>query len=249
MKLSITKISTYLDCPRKFWYTYDMRILTPKNEGFYFGSAIHEGLEAYYLGKDPMQGVKNALFGAKRNISEEAKEGIDLAKLKMEAKRIFSIYPQQAPYLKPLFIEHIFKVQLVNPETQEKLPAMFVGKMDLITADGKVVDHKTASNSPGDFFDARNTLQANGYSYAYLKMFEKLPSSFIINTIVKGNTRREPRFEPQIKRPTIGDICHFFDTCKTVLDALIRKETRDFTNPYHCRFCRYHDICPYAKRR
>jgi len=249
MKLSITKISTYQDCPRKYWYTYNMRILTPKGEGFYFGSAIHEGLEAYYSGKDPMQGVKNALFGEKRNISEEAKEGIDLAKLEKEAKRIFSIYPQQAPYLKPTFIEHIFKVPLAHPETQEELPVTFVGKMDLITEDGKVVDHKTASVSPGDFFEARNTLQANGYSYAYLKMFGKLPSGFVFNTIIKGNSRREPRFEPKLKKPTLGDVCQFFDVCKNVLDALMRDETRNYPNTYHCKWCRFHDICSYDGRR
>lgn len=248
MKLSITKLSTYLDCPRKFWYTYDMRILTPKGEGFYFGSAVHEGLEYYYLGKDPMQGVKDALYGKKRNISEEPKEGINLAKLEHEAKRIFQIYPQQAPYLKPLLVEHIFNVPLVHPETQEKLPAVFTGKMDLITDNALIVDHKTASASPGDFFEARNNLQANGYTYAFLRMFGRLPRGFVFNTIIKGNTRREPRLEPKLVKKTIGDCCYFFDVCKDIHGALKRKETRNFVNTYHCRFCRYKIICPYNKK-
>jgi len=68
-----------------------MYILTPKSEGFYFGSAVHAGLEDYYNRKDPMQGVGNALFGKKANIGEEAKEGVDPYKLHKEAKKIFDI--------------------------------------------------------------------------------------------------------------------------------------------------------------
>ena len=245
MNLSITKISTYLDCPRKYWYTYHMRIFTPKSEGFYFGSAVHQGLEYYYLGKDPMQGVKDALYGEKSNASEEPVEGIDLSKLEYEAQRIFDKY-SEAPYFKPLMVEHIFKVKLINPVTKEELKVNFVGKMDLITEDSKIVDHKTASSSPNGFFEAKNTLQANGYSYAFLRMFGKLPGAFIFNTIIKGNTRREPRFEPKQRKIQLGDICSFFDTSRYVLDAILREETRNCPNRSHCRFCRFKSICQFA---
>jgi len=245
MNLSVTRISTYLDCPRKYWYSYTLGIRSPKSEGFYFGSAVHEGLESYYLGKDPIEAVRNALFGKKENVGETAKEGVDPYKLYKEAKRIFSVYSQQAPYFKPLLVEHMFKVSLVHPETKERLLAGFVGKMDLITGTGSVVDHKTASSSPNGFFEAKNTLQSNGYAYAYFKMFGKLPTNFVFNNIIKGNTKREPRFEPKIKKPTIGDICSFFNICKSVLDAIIRKETRDYPKKSHCRFCQFKSICSY----
>ena len=249
MNLSVTKISTYLDCPRKFWYRYELYLKTPKSEGLYFGSAVHQGLENYYSGKDPIQGVKDALFGEKPHVGEEPKEGIDLVKLEKEAKRIFQIYPSQAPYFDPLFVEHRFEVPLIHPETQEKLPAVFKGKIDLITREGAVVDHKTASGSPNGFFEAKNTFQANGYAYAYYQMFERLPERFVFNFLIKGNTRREPRIEYKSLKPTLGDICLFFDTCKQSLDAIIRKETRDCPNKWHCRFCNFKGICSYSKRR
>jgi len=249
MNISVTKLQTFLDCPRKYWYLYELGIKTPKSEGYYFGSAVHEGLERYYLGKDPMQGVKDALFGEKKNVGEKPKEGIDLAKLEKEAKRIFNMYPQQAPYFEPVLVEHFFKVPLVHPETKERLPATFVGKMDLVTANGEVVDHKTASGSDNGFFDAKNTLQANGYSYAYLRMFGRFPKRFIFNFVIKGNTRREPRMEHKILKPQLGDVCMFFDQCKHVLDAILRKETRDYPSKYHCRYCAFKSICPYCQWR
>jgi len=236
MKLSATKVLTYLECPRKYWYLYELKLQTTKSEGFFFGSAVHEGLENYYLGKDPMEGVKNALFGKKENLSEEAKEGIDPQKLYNEAKRIFSIYPQQAPYFEPVLVEHFFEVELVHPESQERLPATLTGKIDLVTASGDLVDHKTASGSDTGYFDFQNNFQASAYSYAYWKMFERWPNNFIFNYLIKGNTRREPRMEHKTLKPQLGDACMFFDTCKYVLDAILRGETRDYGKP-DCRFC------------
>lgn len=249
MNISVTKISTYLDCPRLYWYSFEMFLQTKKSEGFYFGSAIHEGLERYYLGQDPMQGVKDALFGEKKEIKEEAKEGVDLAKLEKEAKKIFAIYPQQAPYFEPLLVEHRFKFPLIHPETKEQLPAFFTGKIDLITAKGDIIDHKTASGSDNGFFEEKNRLQANGYTYAYLMMFNQLPNQFIFNTIIKGNSRREPRMEHKVMKPQLGDVCMFFDTCKYVLDAILRGETKNHPSKSHCRFCWFKDICPYNKNK
>jgi len=250
MNISITRINTFLDCPRKYWYQYELKMQTPKGAGLYFGSAIHEGLENYYSKKDPMEGVKNALFGKKDREGEKPQEGIDLYKLHKEARRVFDMYPSKAPHFEPTLVEHFFRVPLIHPETKETLPVMFIGKIDLITAKGEVVDHKTSSAMPNGFWQHKNELQASGYCYAYLQMFGKLPKAFIVNTIVKGNTKREPVLVQKIIKRTIGDICFFFDTCKQVTGAIIRKETRDYPNSskWGCRFCSFKSICSYNKK-
>lgn len=244
MKLSVTRISTYQSCPRKYWYSYTMKIETPKSEGFFFGSAIHAGLENFYNRKDPMQGVNNSLFGKKTTIGEQAKEGVDPYKLHKQAKNIFEAYPDKATYFKPKLVENWFTVPLIHPETKEKLPCLLTGKMDLVTADEAIVDHKTTNNPNSTFFDKQNELQASGYSYAYFMKFGELPKKFIYNLIVKGNSRREPSFHTKILTVTLGDICFFFDTCKEVFDAIDRGETQNYPNTSHCRWCRFKNICP-----
>lgn len=248
MRVSISKIQTFLDCPRKYWYQYELYMRTKKSEGFYFGSAIHAGLENYYMGKDPMEAVDNALFGEKMALEEQVEEGIDLSKLHREAKRIFKIYNSQAPRFEPLLIEYMFKVELVHPKTQEKLPASFIGIMDLVTVDSRIIDHKTSSGSPNGFFDRKNKFQATGYSYAFLNVFKRLPSRFIINNVIKGNTRREPRIEPRPIDISMEDINTFFEIVKYFLDKVEKQETRDYPNINHCKFCRMKGICPYYKR-
>ena len=246
MKLSITRINTFLEDPRKYWYIYEMGIQTPKSEGFYFGSAVHEGLENYYSGKDPMQGVSNALFGKKLSLSEEVKEGVDLHKLYTEARKIFDVYEAKAPKFKPLLVEHMFEVDLIHPITKEQLPATLVGKIDLITVKGDLVDHKTGGNFNTHYYDEPNEIQANGYSYYYWTKFGKLPRSFIFNQMAKGNSRREPSFEQKILNPDLKDICKFIEICKDVLGKISRGETKDYPSEKHSRVCPCKDICPYC---
>ena len=244
MKLSITKINTFLEDPRKYWYIYEMGIETPKSEGFYFGSAVHEGLENYYTGKDPMQGVSRALFGKKTSLKEEAKEGVDPHKLYTQARKIFDVYAKKAPKFEPVLVEHFFEIDLIHPKTKEQLPATLRGKIDLITASADLVDHKTMSGFDSGYFDEQNEIQANGYAYFYWVKFGKLPNSFIFNQIIKGNSRNEPKFTTKVLNPSLNDICKFVETCKDVLGKISRGETRDYPSAIHSRVCPCKDICP-----
>jgi CRISPR/Cas system-associated exonuclease Cas4 (RecB family) len=248
MRLSVTRINTFLEDPRKYWYVYEMGIQTPKSEGYYFGSAVHEGLDYYYSGKDPMQGVSNALFGKKTSIKEEAKEGVDPYKLYTQARKIFDVYKKDAPKYKALFIEHMFEVDLIHPVTKEQLPVVFVGKVDLITTDGFLVDHKTGGGLDNGYFDDANWIQSTGYAYAYWVKFGQLPSGFIFNQIIKGTSKNPPRFEQKTLTPDLKDFGKFFDIAKDVLGKISRGETKDYPSDKHSRVCPCKDICPYCNK-
>jgi len=246
MRMSVSKINCFLEDPRKFWYIYEMGIETKKSEGFYFGSAVHAGLEQYYLKKDPMQGVSQALFGKKSSLKEEPNDKIDPHKLYTQARKIFDIYPKKAPKFNPLFVEKFFEIDLIHPLTKEQIPIKFAGKIDLITVEGDLVDHKTMGGKDTGYFDEQNFIQATGYAYAYLMLFDKFPRSFIFNQIIKGNSRREPSFETKVLNPTIEDICKFVETCKDVVEKVSRGETKDYPSDKHSRVCPCKDICPYC---
>jgi len=248
MKLSVTRINTFLEDPRKYWYIYEMGIQTPKSEGYYFGSAVHEGLDYYYSGKDPMQGVSQSLFGKKASIAEEAKEGVDPYKLYTQARKIFDIYKKEAPKFKPLFVEHMFEIDLIHPVTKEDIGVTFTGKIDLITVDAQMVDHKTGSGSDNGYFEEANWVQSTGYAYYYWRKFGKLPNSFIYNLIIKGNSKNPPRFEQKPLYPDIKDLCRFIEMCKDVSGKISRGETKDYPSEKHHRVCPCKDICPYCQQ-
>lgn len=247
MNLSITKVSTLNDCPRKYWYSYEANVKSKKSEGFYFGSAVHEGLENYYNGKDPMEAVKTSLFGKKETQAEEAMAGVDPYKLLKDARKIFDVYKEKAPDWKPMFVELMFDIPIVHPKTKLELPSHLVGKIDLVTTKGEVIDHKTGSGGFGNAWYEKNKLQSAGYIYWYWTTFKKLPSAFIFNNITKGNGRNAPEVNPMPFEFDESVLVWFFEEMEKAtkelesdhLDITIRKS--------HCRFCPYKDICQFSK--
>ena len=247
MNLSITKVSTFQDCPRKYWYSYEGNVKAKKSEGFYFGGAVHEGLENYYNKKDPMEAVKMALFGKKETESEQAIYGVDPYKLLKDARKIFDVYKSKAPKWQPMFVELMFDVPIIHPNTRRELLSRLVGKIDLITTKGEVIDHKTGSGGYNSIWEAKNKLQSAGYIYAYWYKFQKLPTAFIFNNITKATTRNPAEVNPTPVDFNADILTWFFDE--------MEKAEKDLDNPNlaitirksHCRYCQYKDICTYSK--
>lgn len=248
MNLSVTKVSTLQDCPRKYWYSYVGEVKVKKSEGFFFGSAVHEGLENYYNGKDPMDAVKICLFGKKENVSEEAQAGVDPYKLLKDARKIFDVYKDKAPDWKPMFVELMFDVPIVHPKDRaRKLSSRLVGKIDLVTINGEVVDHKTGSGGFGNAWVGKNMLQSAGYIYWYWHKFKRLPSSFIFNNITKATGRKEVEVNPTPFNFDEGTLVWFFDQMERA-EKEIANEHLDITiRKSHCRYCQYKDICQFSK--
>ncbi len=247
MNLSITRVSTFQDCPRKYWFSYENDIKAKKSEGFYFGGAVHEGLENYYNKKDPMDAVKIALFGKKETEREQAMWGVDPYKLLKDARKIFDVYEKKAPKWQPMFVELMFDIPIVHPDTKRELLSRLIGKIDLVTIKAEVIDHKTGSGGSNGMWDKKNKLQAAGYIYAYWYKFNKLPSTFIFNNITKPTSRKEAEVNPT---PFIFDrsiLNWFFDEMETAEKELQNPNLSITINKSHCRFCQYKDICQYSK--
>ena len=247
MKLSISRVSTLHDCPRKYWYSYVIKVKSKKSEGFYFGSAVHEGLENYYNKKDPMDGVKTILFGKKTDIGEEARAGVDPYKLLKDARKIFDIYKQKAPDWKPMFVELMFDVPIINPKTGQRLLSRLIGKIDLITTNAEVIDHKTCSGGFSTFWEVKNKFQSAGYIYCYWHKFKKLPTSFIFNNIIRGNTRHEPKVNPIPFEFNEDTLIWFFEEMQKAEQELENPNLSLTIKKSHCRFCQYKDICEFSK--
>ncbi len=247
MNLSITKVSTFQDCPRKYWYSYEADIKAKKSEGFYFGGAVHEGLENYYNKKDPMEAIKRSLFGKKETEREQAMWGVDPYKLLKDARKIFDVYEKKAPKWNPMFVELMFDVPIIHPDTKKRLLSRLVGKIDLVTTDSKVIDHKTGSGGFGGFWYEKNKLQSAGYIYWYWHKFHKLPSSFIFNNITKGNSRREPTIEPTPFEFDESILSWFFEEMKRAEREIQEPNLSLKIRKSHCRFCQYKDVCEFSK--
>ncbi len=175
--ISYTQINTYLSCPLKYSFQYIEKIPWPfKPEGLVFGSAIHQALEHFYTGRKEGRDVPESEMLALYDAAWEKEEADNTIKFKNgnnrdslldTAKAMIETFIKTVNPGEVLAIEQPFSVDIIHPETNEKLGVPIEGRIDLIeqTKEGiAVIDHKTAARKYTDDRVA-NDLQLTAYSY------------------------------------------------------------------------------------
>jgi CRISPR/Cas system-associated exonuclease Cas4 (RecB family) len=158
LHVSVSQVKTYLRCPRQYQMRYVIGAepeFVPRN--LVLGSAVHEGLAAYYrsvmeTSESPEQDVGLAalhatLEAAKKNRVPLEKGGEDLEALGTALLRVFyeTVY-QEPPVV--VGVEVPFAIDINDPATGEVLEEKLIGALDLVVRESErhiVVEHKSAA--------------------------------------------------------------------------------------------------------
>jgi hypothetical protein len=118
--LSASKLTTFLDCPRKFWFNYVLRMPVPETQALALGSKVHGHIEEFLL------------TGQWRDDSTEA----NIGRAGQEILEPYRVRVQEGSAI----VEHGFKV----PEG-DLWSGTYSGRIDLLLRDPNpgIVDHKT----------------------------------------------------------------------------------------------------------
>ena len=232
MRLSKSKINTYLKCPREFKYRYIDKIETPPNEYMALGSDVHLIAENYakIYGDNPQENPRYFLNLIARNLKLDPEEyNIHLNSL--------------SSFFKKAFIENDYTLfsqeEYLSDDTHN-----FTGITDIVleNPDGDliVIDYKTGSSS--SFSKCRLEL-------GYYKML--VESNYDKNVIAAGifftkdNKLRLLYFEDEENKRKY--ICNreLEEGLNTLYE--VRKNINDKKFPrneqFLCRYCTYSDIC------
>jgi putative RecB family exonuclease len=158
LHVSVSQVKTYLRCPRQYQMRYVLGAepeFVPRN--LVLGSAVHEGLAAYYrsvmeTSESPEQDVGLAalhasLETAKKNRVPLEDGGEDLEAVGTGLLRVFYETVYQAPPV-VVGVEMPFAIELHDPMTGEVLEEKLVGALDLVVRESErhvVVEHKSAA--------------------------------------------------------------------------------------------------------
>ncbi len=216
-KFSVSKLNLFLQCPRAFYFIHILNMKTPKSDNLFFGSAIHDALEKFYHGKDPVVAVEDYI---RKDPYHERMSTFDIEKNVQGGKAMMELYRTKGPYFEPIMVEERKTVDLLNPITKEALQIPFSFKLDLITNDGMIVDHKTTSGN-GLKQDEFNRNQGLAYFLAYRALYGKRPAGFIQNSLVKQKT---PKIVPLVLQYSIDEEVWFWNLAKKVLDMIAKQE-------------------------
>ena len=154
--LSVSRVQTYLFCPLKHRFQYVDRIPPPwRPAALVFGSSVHAAVEWFHrerlAGRTPEPEAVAKIFDADwfaQNLEPvvfSEKESKEI--LAEKGHELVSLYVAESSGTMPLLTEDRFEIDLVDPETGEVLDIRLRGIIDLVEADGTLVELKTAART------------------------------------------------------------------------------------------------------
>jgi len=151
--VSASRLNCWQQCRLKFWFRYVLRLVKPSAPALYVGSIVHSVLQSWNLGRWRYRSVN--LEALKQtfheNWKEEQVEAVINWQGEEEAERttgwaLLETYFRDTPITldeKPEAVEVSVEADL----SEHGLPKL-IGVIDLVRAGGRIVDFKTASQTP-----------------------------------------------------------------------------------------------------
>lgn len=226
--ISASKIKTFTECSRKYYYHYIDRIPEPVGGRALLGRCVHKAIELGFQGQDALS-VYNEywLRGA-----SEVQDNSNLTKLYNEGLQMVDKYNfHQAP---PIEMELGFNLPFPN----EKEPLCYVqGYIDQIFQHGVIVDLKTGLRRPkAGVLD--NMPQFVLYGWAYSQLYGELPRH-----IYWEHLRTAERIEAHISLEAVEDV---YDNAEELIERLQQtQDARKYTKNVgsSCDYCAYRGPC------
>jgi hypothetical protein len=237
---SATELNLFLRCPFAWHMVHEVGLKLPKTDALFYGIAIHEALDSYYRGKDPVMALE-------RFISSDPSipSSFDKERFLGQGRALLEAYKTKGLSVdKVISLEERKTVELSHPVTKEKLPVPYTFKIDMICEIGGknwVVDHKT-KQSGGEKQDAFNRIQGILYVMAYRELFGERPEGFIQNGLVANKT---PKIVSLPIHYSIEEEIEIWELAKKVLDLIKSREYLDSPPIMHSFYpCPVRLFCP-----
>lgn len=244
--LSYSRMITYLDCPKKYEYTYFSDIPRPlPTFPLFFGTAIHKAIEdddiAYInTGKRLHLNAVYKIFWEtlQKDIKEQnavMEDGaLRLGKIMLkEYRRCLTV---EDPQFTPEFLEKEFSVTLST------VPVTIHGFIDCLTKDGWIIDRKTSKSEFKVTMEKK--MQLLMYAIWYRKTYKKKEKGLRFDVLRKTITPKAQIIPITYTEKEIQDTVQLLGWVYNQITQ------RNFpSNPsYKCGWCPYKTICPDSAR-
>lgn len=247
IKLSKSRINTFIMCPYKYYLRYSLNIRPQKkNIKLVIGLTAHKVIEEYLIQNKStkefvLSDVNNEVWSSYSLDNTECDSEEDLISAKDVCQTLVERFINEIT-VTPWMIEHSFSLPMINLDTGEQLEDIWwCGRMDFVderSCGAYIVDIKTKSKS-GNFFDIKTSLELTGYAYSFrMETGEEEAGVSLINLI----KTKIPKVQQLDDKRYMDDFIGFFYTIKAIADNI--QNERFYQNPgLHCSFCDYRPFC------
>ncbi|MFZ5479097.1 MAG: PD-(D/E)XK nuclease family protein [Myxococcota bacterium] len=186
--LSVSQVTTYLGCPRKYRFRYvERREPEKRSADLALGSAVHSAIEWWanerMAGRSPEADAALRIlrvdWHAQTATNEYDFEDRTPEELKLLGENLVRLFVERFKEEVPLGSEQRFEVELRHPLTGVAIPPRLVGVIDLVL-DGALGEIKTAARKTGV---ETYILQLAAYSYAWRETMGVRPKIRVIELI------------------------------------------------------------------
>ncbi len=194
--ISASRLGTWLNCRLKFHFRYVLGIQKPTSPARHVGSVVHGVLQQWSLARwrgAPLVGeMVHAVFDeawSTTNEGDEIKwdEDEPEAEAKASALALVQMYLRETPIPvdeRPEAVE----VMVEKDMSAHGLPKL-IGVIDLVRANGRIVDFKTTGKTPNDEITLHtNDVQLTAYSLLYREATDRHERALELHHLVKLKT-------------------------------------------------------------
>jgi len=239
--LDSSTITTYMKCPRKFYWKYIRHLDFPKKKhGANFGNAIHKALFEFYSTKDNEKALQ-AFHDNWEDVETDTLRTHDTGRriLKMYFKK-----HEKEPF-KILTLEKGFEIDIAGHT--------FCGRMDSTINWNNmylVKDHKTGKNAPHNLSEKyRPDFQMSGYVWAARKLYNLPFKGALINYLQVAKKKKDIFFRAITPREDF-ELEIFEGILKKLVIEITSKDRGDmedwdmrWSNCNNFGSCIYKDLC------
>ncbi len=192
--VSASRLNCWLQCRLKFFFRYILQITKPPTAALYVGSVVHAVLKAWNKArwrKEPFQTeVFKQVFDAEWQDNQKGatvKWGDEEAGERTQAWSLLETYFLETPIKaneRPEAVEVPVEADLAS----HGLPRL-IGIIDLVRAGGRIVDFKTAGQTPQtEKALHQNEVQLSGYALLYREATGRQETGLELHHLVKLKT-------------------------------------------------------------
>jgi putative RecB family exonuclease len=238
--LSASKITTYLQCPRRYKFRYVTKIVPPwKASALALGSAVHGALETFHQQRvaggvtmTPESVAQLFRIDLAAELSEDVrfKEDEEAADLASTGAHLVKMYATANQLVAVTAAEVPFELPVVHG-------IVLRGVFDVLLEHDRMRELKTAARDYDAGTLARH-IQLSAYAWAYRILF----SRNAIIEVVAMLKLKHPRVETHVVTRSAAELSWFVELVVEVAHAI---EVGAFPpNPTHwCSSCEYAEIC------
>ena len=193
--VSASRLNLFHSCRLKFYFRYILRLEKPPSPALYVGRTVHALLQEWskrrWMGKpsdisalsDYFENYWRSSLENSPVVFEEGEEELE----KQKALKLVEMYLKETPIPveeKPMGVE----VAVERDLSEHGLPSL-QGIIDLVRANGQIVDFKTTATTPNhELAHHRNQLQLTVYALLYREATGELEKGFELHHLVKTKT-------------------------------------------------------------